>query len=117
MKIELSMPYKFSIFILSAFLTVVSLHAQTTDPSLPHLVHKNGRHALIVDGQPFLMLGAQCNNSSAWPAMLPKVWSAMEALHVNTLEIPIYWEQFEPQPGKYDYSVVDAIITQARERK
>ena len=107
---------QFSIFIVFVFSIVVSLQAQTTDPSLPHLVHKNGRHALIVDGKPFLILGAQCNNSSAWPAMLPKVWSAMEALHVNTLEIPIYWEQFEPQPGEYDYSVVDAIITQARER-
>ena len=105
-----------SVFILAIFSIVVTLHGQTTDPSLPHLVHKNGRHALIVDGQPFLMLGAQCNNSSAWPAMLPKVWSAMEALEVNTLEIPIYWEQFEPQPGKYDYNVMDAIITQARER-
>jgi hypothetical protein len=40
----------------------------------------------------------------------------MDALHVNTLEIPIYWEQFEPQPGRYDYSVVDTIVTQARER-
>ncbi len=88
---------------------------QAAGPSLPHLVQKDGRHALIVDGEPFLILGAQCNNSSAWPAILPKVWSAMEVLNVNTLEIPIYWEQFEPQPGRYDYSVVDTIITQARE--
>jgi len=102
-------------FIIAIF-SIFSLHAQSTDPSLPHLVHKNGRHALIVDGEPFLILGAQCNNSSAWPAMLPKVWPAMEALHVNTLEIPIYWEQFEPQPGKYDYSVMDTIIVQARKR-
>lgn len=71
---------------------------------------------MIVDGKPFLILGAQCNNSSAWPAMLPKVWLAAEALHVNTLEIPVYWEQSEPQLHNYDYSVVDAIITQARKR-
>jgi len=95
----------------------VSLRGQTTDPLLPHLIHKDGRHAFIVDGQPYLILGAQCNNSSAWPAVLPKVWSAMEALHVNTLEIPIYWEQFEPQPGNYDYSVIDTIIMQARSRE
>ena len=88
--------------------------AQASDPSLPHLVQENGRHALIVDGEPFLILGAQCHNSSAWPATLPQVWSAMAALEVNTLEIPIYWEQFEPQPGQYDYSVLDTIITQAR---
>jgi len=84
-------------------------------PAMPHLVHRDGRHALIVDGEPFLILGAQCNNSSAWPATLPKVWSAMETLHVNTLEIPIYWEQLEPEPGRYDYSVLDTIIAQARE--
>ena len=94
---------------------VLSIHAQTSDPSLPHLAHTNGRHALIVDGEPFLILGAQCNNSSAWPAVLPKVWSAMEVLHANTLEIPIYWEQFEPEPDHYNYHIIDMIITQARE--
>ncbi len=92
-----------------------STRAQATDPSMPHLVHENGRHMLMVDGEPFLILGAQCHNSSAWPATLPRVWSAMTALNVNTLEIPIYWEQFEPEPGRYDYHVIDAIITQARE--
>jgi hypothetical protein len=89
--------------------------ARAAETPLPHLVRENGRHALIVDGEPYLILGAQCNNSSAWPAVLPKVWSAVEALDVNTLEIPVYWEQIEPQPGRYDHSVVDTIITQARE--
>ena len=65
--------------------------AQADNNPLPHLVTENGRHALIVDGAPFLILGAQCHNSSAWPAMLPKVWPAIEYLHANTLEIPIYW--------------------------
>jgi len=37
------------------------------------------------------MLGAQINNSSAWPAMLPKVWPAIEYLHANTVEMPVYW--------------------------
>ena len=69
----------------------------------------------MVDGAPFLVLGAQANNSSAWPAVLPKVWPAMEQLHVNTVELPIYWEQFEPERGRFDYSVVDTIVTQARE--
>ncbi len=92
-----------------------SAYAQASDPSLPHLVQENGRYALIVDGEPFLILGAQCHNSSAWPAMLPQVWSAMAALDVNTLEIPVYWEQFEPRPGQYDFSVMDTIVTQARE--
>lgn len=70
----------------------------------------------MVDAAPFLMLGIQANNSSAWPAMLPKVWPAVKYTHANTLEIPIYWEQFEPRPGQFDYTMVDTLLTQARER-
>jgi hypothetical protein len=68
----------------------------------------------MVDGAPYLILGAQANNSSDWPAVLPKVWPAIEYLHANTLEIPIYWEEFEPKPGQFDYSEVDLLLAQAR---
>jgi hypothetical protein len=81
---------------------------------IPCVVKKDGRYALMVDGAPYLMLGAQAHNSSGWPAMLPKVWPAIEYLRANTLEIPVYWEQFEPKPGQFDYSVIDTIVTQAR---
>ena len=91
--------------------------SQAGESALPHLVSKDGRHALIVDGAPFLILGAQSNNSSAWPATLPRVWSAAEAAQVNTLEIPVYWEQFEPEQGRFDYSTVDLLLAGAREHK
>ena len=81
----------------------------------PKLVSEDGRHALMVDGAPYLVLGAQIGNSSAWPAVLPKVWPALEALHVNTAEAPVYWEQIEPQPGSFDWTNVDALIDGARE--
>lgn len=86
-----------------------------TDPNLPRIVSKDGHYALLVDGNPYLMLGAQINNSSAWPDMLPKVWPMIESLHANTVEAPIYWEQFEPQEGKFDPSQVDLLVQQARE--
>jgi hypothetical protein len=89
--------------------------AQTAEASLPHIVHQNGRYALLVDGEPFLMLGAQINNSSAWPAMLPQVWPAIRDIHANTVEMPVYWEQLEPQPDHFDFSVVDTLLAQARE--
>jgi hypothetical protein len=91
--------------------------AQADSNPLPRLVSKDGRHALMVDGKPFLMLGAQSHNSSAWPDMLPGVWQAVEFLHANTLEVPIYWEQIEPQPGKFDFSLVNVLLEQAREHK
>jgi hypothetical protein len=91
--------------------------AQTNDASLPKLIEKNGRHAFLVDGKPFLILGGQAHNSSAWPALMPGVWKSVEAMHLNTLEVPIYWEQIEPTPGKFDFSLVDTLLTQARQRK
>lgn len=58
-------------------------------PELPQLVPKDGRSALLVDGAPFLMLGARANNSSNSPDILPKVWPVLERLNANTLEIPV----------------------------
>jgi beta-galactosidase GanA len=88
--------------------------ALAADHPLPRLVHKDGRHALLVDGAPYLVLGAQVNNSSAWPAVLPQVWPAIKFIHANTVEMPVYWEQLEPQPGVFDYSVVDILVSQSR---
>jgi hypothetical protein len=82
---------------------------------LPSIVENDGRYALMVDGVPYLMLGVQANNSSAWPEYLDKVWPAAETLHANTVELPIYWEQMEATQGKFDFSVVDLILKQARE--
>ncbi|HTD41371.1 MAG TPA: DUF5597 domain-containing protein [Mucilaginibacter sp.] len=80
---------------------------------LPQVIEKNGHHALLVDGKPYFILGGQAHNSSAWPAMLPKIWQAIDDMHANTLEIPIYWEQIEPKQGGFDFSLVDMILSQA----
>lgn len=82
---------------------------------IPRLIEKNGRHALLVDGRPWFILGGQVHNSSGWPALLPQVWQSVKQLNANTLEIPVYWEQLEPEQGKFDFSVVDTILRQARE--
>jgi hypothetical protein len=104
---------KFSLSLFLILLTAACFTASAAEP--PHLVQQNGRYALLVDGKPFLVLGGQIHNSSAWPSELPQVWESMAALHANTIEAPVYWEQFEAQPGKFDYTNVDAIVTGARE--
>lgn len=81
---------------------------------MPRLESRDGRHALIVDGKPFLMLGAQVNNSSNYPSALPQVWPMAHRLHLNTLEVPVAWEQLEPVEGQFDYSFVDTLLAEAR---
>lgn len=83
----------------------------------PRIESRAGRHALIVDGAPFLILGAQANNSSNYPAMLPEVWPTISRLHANTLEMPIAWEQIEPEEGRFDFSFLDTLVAQAREHR
>jgi hypothetical protein len=96
------------------FLTL-ALSAPVVAQPMPSLKHEGSHYAFTVDGKPFLILGAQINNSSSWPGALATVWPALEAMHANTVEAPVYWEQMEPSPGEFDFSTVDLLIQGARE--
>jgi len=39
----------------------------------------------------------------------------MAALHANTIEAPVYWEQIEAQPGRFDFASVDQLVRGARD--
>ena len=97
----------------AAILALTELTAVRAEEA-PRVIERDGRYALLVDGKPYLALGGQIHNSSAWPSELSQVWESMAALHANTIEAPVYWEQIEAQPGKFDFSNVDALVEGAR---
>lgn len=81
--------------------------------ALPKVVSGNGSHNIIVDGKPFLMLGAQLWNSSGWPYITDQFWTELRTLHANTLEFPIYWQNIEPESGKYNFKELDDLFKNA----
>ena len=94
--------------------TATHREAAADTSAMPQLVQKDGKFAFMVDGAPFLMLAGQANNSSNYPAALPKVWPAIADMHANTLVMPVAWEQIEPSEGHFDFGFVDTLVEQAR---
>lgn len=68
------------------------------------------------DGSPIYVLGLQAYNSSdgCWE-MIDKSISAVKQYHGNTIEVPVYWYQIEPEEGCFDMSMVELLIRKVRE--
>jgi hypothetical protein len=65
---------------------------------LPHIRMENGTGQLIVKGQLFLIFGGELGNSSAGTAaQADEIVPKLARLHVNTILMPVAWEQIEPK--------------------
>ena len=89
---------------------------QTSYTTLPEIRQYNGADTLFVRNEPYIILAGEIHNSSASSLefMEKNVWPNLEDLNMNTVLLPIYWEQIEMVEGVFDYSLLDGIIHQAR---
>ncbi len=73
---------------------------------------------LIVDGEPFLILGGELHNSSSSSLNFMKpIWPELAGMNLNTVLTPVSWELIEPEEGKFDFSLVDGLIDEAGRNK
>ncbi len=95
----------------------VAVRSQTrTGAPIPHLERQGTSVRMIVNGKPFLMIGGELHNSSASSLeYLKPIWPRLAAMHINTVLTPVYWELLEPEEGKFDFTLVDGQIEQARQ--
>ena len=98
-----------------SFILLLGLACAAGAQTTPRLERRGDATQLIVDGKPFLALGGEIlNNSSMSLDYMKAVWPRLTALHLNTVLVPVSWAMFEPAEGKYDYSLVDGLIRDAR---
>ena len=82
----------------------------------PHLEKRGPVTQLIVQGEPFLVLGSELHNSSASsPAYMEPLWDNLKEGGMNTVLAVVTWEQVEPVEGQFDFTVVDELIQAARD--
>jgi hypothetical protein len=105
-------------FVLTVFLSAATMVCQAQDSSgTPHLQKQGSATQLIVDGKPFLALAGELGNNSATSLEnMEPVWPKLLSGNLNTALVGISWAQFEPEEGKFNYTVVDGLIAKAREK-
>ena len=90
--------------------------AQTT-PGMPRLQKQGTATQLTVDGKPFLALTGELGNNAATSVEHTKsIWPRLKAANLNTALVGVSWAQIEPVEGKFDFSVLDGVIQQARQQ-
>ena len=75
----------------------------------------NGRKALYVDGEPFLILGLQLNCDSCFdPVMIDRLLKNAERMGCNSVALLLYWRLIEPEEGNYDFSILQSMLDSAQ---
>lgn len=76
------------------------------------------QNAFMPKQKPFLIFGGETGNSSASTIYeMNRLWPITQKMHLNTILAPAYWNQIEPNEGKFDFSNLDSLISKAQAHK
>ena len=83
------------------------------------IINKNNRFYFLVDEKPCLLLGGEVHNSAASTAlsMEKNIWPFVNNIGLNTLLVPVYWENIESIPGIFNFDLIEAQLQKAAENK
>ncbi len=83
--------------------------------AIPHLEKVGNNMHLVVEGKPFIVLGGELSNSSFTNVQYMKSqWPKLQAMNLNTILAPVYWELIEPKEGVFDFALLDELILESR---
>ncbi|QDA62512.1 mannonate dehydratase [Hymenobacter jejuensis] len=99
--------------------SLVTAKAQSNATNgMPRLVKTGQSTQLLVDNKPFFVLGGELGNSTASnTAYMQLFWPKLKAMNLNTVIAPVYWELMEPTEGKFDFTLVDDLLRDARKNQ
>jgi beta-galactosidase GanA len=109
-------PRKWIFSTLAWLLAVMVVGARPSVGSpIPRLERRGNITQLIVDGKPFLVLGGEVYNNSATNLdYMTPLWPRLRAMHLNTVLAPVSWAMLERSEGRFDFTVLDGLIRDAR---
>jgi hypothetical protein len=81
---------------------------------IPHLERHGTAVRITADDKPMLLIAGELHNSTCggFDYMRP-VWKRMAQKHLNTVIATVSWELVEPEEGKFDFRLVDSMLTGA----
>ena len=93
----------------------VRCSASRAASEIPHLEKRGAATQLIVDGEPWLILGAELRGTASSTLVnMSTIWPELERLNLNTVLLALGWDWIEPEEGRFDFSLVDGLIDAAR---